>query len=76
MDKSREDFIERWVRYMKKNPEWKKIHTKFIDAQFEKAYNFIERTLKEENGSEIIAKIYKIKNKKGYPSIFKDSRKL
>ncbi|MBD3204361.1 hypothetical protein GF327_08775 [Candidatus Woesearchaeota archaeon] len=45
------DEIERWAKFMKENPDkWKKIHTKFINAQFEKSQEFIKRLLKEPNG--------------------------
>jgi len=62
--------IERWTEYMKKNPEWKKHHTEFIDAQFEKAYKIIKKILKSEEGKEKIKKIYNIENEKGYPKLF------
>lgn len=68
------DFILRWVEYMGKNPNWKKYQNKFINAQFQKNEEFISKLLKEDNGEEKIARIYKIKNFKGYPRIFK--RKL
>ncbi|MBS3174737.1 hypothetical protein J4440_02555 [Candidatus Woesearchaeota archaeon] len=61
---------------MNKNENWKEVHTEFINSQFEKAYNFIEELLKEENGEEKIAKIYDIKNLKGYPELFKKLRKV
>jgi len=54
---------------MKETSNWKEVHTAFINAQFEKAYEFINKTLKEE--MEKIAKIYNVKNRKGYPSLFK-----
>ncbi len=77
MEKGREDFIERWVKYMAKNPNWKEVHTAFINAQFEKANRFIQETLKEKYGEDKIADIYGIKNRKGYPNLFKKSlRKL
>jgi len=76
LEKSREDFILRWINYMNKNENWKEVHTEFINSQFEKAYNFIEELLKEENGEEKIAKIYDIKNLKGYPELFKKLRKV
>ena len=69
-DKTHMQSVERWAVYVKENPGWKKIHTEFIDSQFEKAYSAIERILKTPNGREKIRKIYGIKNAKGYPSIF------
>lgn len=63
--------IDRWIKYMKENPDWKKIHTKFINAQFEKSYSFMKRLLKEPNGKEKLIQAYKIKNIKGYEGLLK-----
>lgn len=67
--KERHKAIEDWVEYIKKNKDWKKHHTKFINAQYELAYRSIKKMKKLPNGNEIIADIYKIKNKKGYPNL-------
>jgi len=65
-----EDFIERWVNFMKENPDkWKKNHTEFIDAQFEKANQIIEKLSKTKEGKQKIIKMYKIKNKEGYKEL-------
>ncbi len=70
-DKTHNDFIERWAKFVKENPtKWQKEHTKFINSQFQMAYDFIERLKKTKNGKEKIKKIYKIGNEKGYPKIF------
>lgn len=59
--------IDRWVNYMKENPDkWKKEHTEFINAQFEKSEQFIKRLLKEPNGKEKVIAAYGLKNLKGY----------
>jgi hypothetical protein len=59
--------VEEWATFVKEHPnEWKTIHTKFINAQFEKADAFIKRLLKEPNGREKVIKAYNIKNLKGY----------
>jgi hypothetical protein len=59
--------IDRWITYMRENPKtWKKEHTKFINAQFDKSQAFIERLLKEPNGREKVINAYGIKNLKGY----------
>ena len=34
-DKTHDEQIERWVRYIKEHKDWKKVHTKFINAQIE-----------------------------------------
>ncbi len=72
IDKSREDQIERWADYIKNNPDWKFIHTEFINAQFEKAYRFINELAKTKEGQLKIVEIYNIKNIKGYPDLLKD----
>ena len=46
----KEDQIERWANYVRNNPDWKSIHTKFINAQFIKHKAFIERLLKQPDG--------------------------
>ena len=70
MRQSHEDFIERWVNFMKENPDkWKKNHTEFIDAQFEKANQIIEKLSKTKEGKQKIIKMYKIKNKEGYKEL-------
>jgi hypothetical protein len=62
--------IDRWVRYMKEHPDtWKREHTRFINAQFEKAEDFMKRLLKEPNGREKIIKAYDIKNISGYKGL-------
>jgi len=65
-----EDFIERWVKFMKDNPsEWKKHHTEFIDSQFEKANKVIQELSKTKEGKAKIIKMYNIKNIKGYKNL-------
>lgn len=62
--------IDRWVSYMKENPDkWKKEHTEFINAQFEKSEQFIKRLLKEPNGKEKVIAAYGLKNLKGYKGL-------
>jgi hypothetical protein len=62
--------IDRWIKYMKENPDkWKKIHTQFINAQFDKSCRFIELLLKEPNGREKIINAYGIKNLDGYKEL-------
>ncbi|MFH1376617.1 MAG: hypothetical protein ABIH25_03185 [Candidatus Woesearchaeota archaeon] len=70
--KERIESVERWAKYVKEsNGKWKDIHTEFIDAQFQKADEFIKRLSKEKNGAEKIMKAYNIKNQKGYPALLK-----
>jgi hypothetical protein len=70
-DKTHDDFIERWVNFMKNNPnKWKKIHTEFINSQFEMHERFLINLLKEKNGKEKIIDLYGIKNVNGYNELF------
>ncbi|MEW6063457.1 MAG: hypothetical protein AB1571_03775 [Nanoarchaeota archaeon] len=64
MRKEQLEQIERWANFIKSGNEWKKIHTKFIDSQFEKHKLFIKRLLKQDGGKEKIIKLYNIKNLK------------
>jgi hypothetical protein len=62
--------IDRWLRYMKEHPDsWKTEHTKFINAQFEKAEGFMKRLLKTPGGREKLINAYNIKNVKGYKKL-------
>lgn len=62
--------IDRWIKFMKENPDkWKKVHTEFINAQFEKQQAFVERLLKEPNGRQKLIDAYGIKNVKGYEGL-------
>lgn len=48
-DKSHNEQIIRWANYIKTNPEWKKEHNRFIDAQIlmaRRIYNKLSMTLK------------------------------
>ncbi len=72
MRKTHNDFIERWAKFMQEHPmEWKKIHTEFINAQFQKNREFLQRLRKEPNGREKIIELYDIKNVKGYEELLK-----
>ena len=64
--------VERWANFVKNNPDkWKKIHSQFINAQFEKNRAFIKRLLKEPEGFEKIVKLYDIKNVEKYRKVLK-----
>ena len=59
--------VERWALFVKENPtKWKKIHTEFINALFEKHYSFRSKLLHMPNGKEKLMKLYNIKTKEGY----------
>ncbi|MFA5141892.1 MAG: hypothetical protein WC471_02905 [Candidatus Woesearchaeota archaeon] len=72
MDKSHDDFIERWAEFVRTNPEWRDIHTKFINAQFNMANDFIIRLSKTPSGREKIIELYGIKNVAGYKELLGD----
>lgn len=70
MRQSHKDFIERWIVFMKKNPDkWKSYHTEFINAQFEKADQIMKKLSKTKQGKEKIIKMYNIKNIEGYQEL-------
>lgn len=65
---SHRDQVERWALFVREHPlEWKKIHTEFIDALFQKQEEIIKRLLQQPNGKQKIIELYKIKNIEGYP---------
>jgi len=42
--------IERWAEYVRTNPNWKKFHTDFINAQFLKYDFFLKNILQMPDG--------------------------
>lgn len=63
----RREAIDRWAKYVREsNGGWKKIHTEFINAQFQKAYEVMEKLSETKEGREKIVEIYGIKNRGGY----------
>ncbi len=56
------DQIERWAMFVREHPmEWKKIHTEFIDAIFDKEQAFRERLLKMPGGKEKLEELRKLR---------------
>jgi len=69
-DKTHDDFIERWVKFMKENPDkWRDIHTRFINSQLQMNREFLERLKKTPGGREKIIKLYDIKNVGAYKGL-------
>ena len=67
MRQSHQEQIERWAIFVKKNPtQWKKIHTEFIDALFDKHEQFRKRLLETPGGKEKLFKLYSVKDKPKY----------
>jgi len=59
--------IDRWASFVRENPkQWKKSHSKFINAIFDKHQQFKHRLLKTPRGKEKLAELYGITNKEGY----------
>lgn len=71
MRDSHMDFIERWVEYMKTHKDWKKWHTAFINAQFEKNREILKKLSKTAEGRKKIIQLYGMKNVKGYSKLLK-----
>ncbi len=62
MRKEHLEQVERWAHFVKNNPtKWKKIHTQFIDAIFDKHEQFRKKLLKTPGGKEKLEKLYGLK---------------
>jgi len=59
LERDREEHIISWANYVRSNSGWKKIHTEFIDAQYQKYYDFLDRLLKQANGREKLRQLMK-----------------
>lgn len=68
-DKTHMEHVVRWANYVRTNPDWRKIHTQFINSQYDLAIKFIKRLAKQPGGKEKIIKLYNIKNLKGYKKL-------
>ena len=69
--------VERWAHFVKNHPsEWKSMHTEFINSQFKKSEDFIERLLKQKGGTEKVIRLYEIKNTKGYSRLLNNKKQL
>ncbi|PIN88049.1 hypothetical protein COV12_00555 [Candidatus Woesearchaeota archaeon CG10_big_fil_rev_8_21_14_0_10_32_24] len=59
MRTSHDDQIVRWAKYVRENPtKWKKPHTEFINAIFDKHEQFKKRLLKTKGGKDKLEKLY------------------
>jgi hypothetical protein len=57
-DKSHEEQIERWAKFVRENPDkWKKEHTKFINSVILKARAFYSRLYETEEGRKILLRL-------------------
>jgi hypothetical protein len=58
ISKTHDEQIERWAKFVKENPQsWKKEHTEFINAQFEKSWGFYEKLGKLPDGQKKIKEL-------------------
>lgn len=59
--------VERWAHFVRENPtQWKKSHTEFINALFQKNEEVTKRILQQPNGKEKLIELYNIKNVDGF----------
>ena len=63
------EHIERWAEYVRTHKDWKKIHTEFINAQFQKHREILEKLRQTPEGRKKIIKLYDIKNLDGYSKL-------
>lgn len=64
-DSSHMEQVGRWAKFVRDNPTtWKKIHTKFINAIFDKERQFRERLLLTPNGKEKLEKLKEMRDKR------------
>ena len=62
-DKTHMESVERWAYFVKQYPaEWKSLHTKFINAVYQKSRQFYKRLAKTQQGREKIKAIKKLRS--------------
>jgi len=61
-----DDQISRWAEYVKSQPDWKKIHTKFINAQLEKRITMFKKLLKQKNGFKKAMEVLGIRDEESF----------
>lgn len=71
---SSDEFVERWAEFVRTDSNWKKIHTEFINAQFEKSEQFLKRLVTRANGREKIIHLFDIKNLEGYSDLLGEAK--
>jgi hypothetical protein len=60
-DATHDDFIVRWANHVKTCPDWKREHTAFINAQFDKHVSLVKRLRQTSAGRIILEDIYRKK---------------
>ena len=58
-DPTHQEFIHRWAAHVKENIDWKREHSDFINAQYTKHLELVERLEKTPQGREKLRQIYK-----------------
>ncbi len=65
-DQSHIEQVERWATFIRENPtKWKKFHTEFINALFQKNEEMVQRLLQQPDGRQKLKELYNIKNVDG-----------
>lgn len=61
-DKSHDEQVERWAKYVRDNPKaWKSKFKLFLDAQFVMMKRFYEKLAETEEGKKTILKLKNVK---------------
>ena len=68
-DKTHIESVEKWAAYVRTHPDWKKIHTQFVNAQLQKAYDAMHKIAKQPNGKKKLKELYGIQNENGYKKL-------
>lgn len=71
MNQERLAFIQAWAKEIKTNPDWKRQHTAFINAQVNRANAFYKRLVRTPNGVEKLVNATHCS--KSFAKKFKDS---
>jgi len=61
-DKTHDNQVERWARYVRKNPNWKKELKKFLDAQLIMAKRVYANLENSEQGRKKIIRLKRLDN--------------
>lgn len=69
-DSSHMESVDRWALYVKTHDDWKRVHSEFINAQFDKALSFWGRLAQTKEGRRKIIDRFGIKNKDDFAFLF------
>ena len=68
-DATHDDFLVRWITYMKTHPNWREKHAAFINAQYQQSRRVIQELAKTPEGKAKIRALYDITNKTAYKKL-------